>query len=395
MSDRPLRIAALCLLLVAGVFAGAQLGKIAPLIPHFRDGLGFSLVEIGWLTSTIALFVALAALPVSLGVDRFGQFRVLVLGSLALLAGGLGLAASERTGAILAFRAVEASGYLVLVIVMPAILNGASPPQLRAPMLAIWGGFVPVGFAIADFAAATLLPGHGPRAFLLLLAVAFGVLALAAVLLLSRVREPSLAPARRHVAAALSASLSPAVWLVAAGFGLFVMLSIAFFAFLPAIAAREGAAFLVPVWLVALVVPAGNLLAGAAMAGRGLKTAVGLGAAGFLASALAAWPAFSGGDPMVATVAAILFAIAGGVTASALFASVPFIVPAGGSASVVIGFICQAGGIATLVGPPVAGFAIERWGWPGFTVLLLAISVAGLIVMAPLAARQSSGVVAR
>ncbi len=54
------------------------------------------------------------------------------------------------------------------------------------------------------------------------------------------------------------------------------------------------------------------------------------------------------------------------MTASALFASIPFIVRRGGSASVAIGLVAQAGGIGTLFGPPLAGYVIETYGFAGF-----------------------------
>lgn len=192
----------------------------------------------------------------------------------------------------------------------------------------------------------------------------------------------------RETAPRLTDALSAPVLLVATAFGFYVILSIAFFAFLPAAAVRDGATLLVSAGLVALLVPVGNAIAGLAMRGRALRAAALLSAGGFAVSAATAVPAFVSGDPIVATLAAALFAIAGGVTASALFASVPFIVPGQGSASVVIGVICQAGGIATLFAPPLAGYVIEGYGWAALGWFLLAASLAGLLCLAPLLSRR-------
>lgn len=381
-------IPAITLLLLAGVLAGTQLGKIAPLIPWYRDELGFSLVFIGWLTSAIGIFVALAALPTSLAVDRVGQFRIFAGGALVLTISGLGLALFDDPAVILLARVIEAAGYLVLVIVIPAILNTVSPSHLKAPVLAIWGGFVPVGFAIADFMALAMVPELGPRVYLFGSSALFGLLALAAALLLLRLDARSLAPVSGEAAPRLTDALSAPVILVAIAFGFYVILSIGFFTFLPAAAVRDGATLLVSAGLVALLVPAGNALASLAMRGRELRAAALLSVGGFAVSAAAAVPAFVSGDPIVATLAAGLFAIAGGVTASALFASVPFIVPGQGSASVVIGVICQAGGIATLFGPPLAGYVIEGYGWAALGWFLLAASLAGLLCLVPLLPRR-------
>lgn len=387
MRRNPSPVPAIVLLLVAGVFAGAQLAKIAPLAAWYRDGQGHSLVFIGWLISTIGLFVALAALPVSLAVDRLGQFRVLAGGSALLALGALGLAALDGPAMLLAARTVEAVGYLVLVIVIPAILNGVSPASIKAPVLAAWGGFVPVGFALADFMAGAIAPAAGPRAFLLAIAIGFAVSAGVACLLLSRLHAPFLAPARAGAAPGLGDNLARPVVLTASAFGAFVIVSLAFFSFLP-VASERGLLLLSP-GVVALTVPAGNALASIAMRGRGLRAATTLGMAGFAASGMAAWPAFQSGDPAAVTIAAVVLAVSGGVTGSTLFASVPFIVPAAGSASVAIGLICQAGGIATVVGPPLAGLVIESTGWTGYAALLIGASLVGLALLAPLLVRRT------
>ncbi|MEP0698266.1 MAG: hypothetical protein ABJC65_14215, partial [Nitratireductor sp.] len=74
--------------------------------------------------------------------------------------------------------------------------------------------------------------------------------------------------------------------------------------------------------------------------------------------------------------------------AAAIFASVPFIVPPGGSAAIVIGLIAQSGGLGTLAGAPLAGYVIGRFGWSGFGWALAAFSLLGFICMAPLLARR-------
>ena len=84
-------------------------------------------------------------------------------------------------------------------------------------------------------------------------------------------------------------------------------------------------------------------------------------------------------NAVVATAALALFAIAGGMTASALFASIPFIVRREGSASVAIGLVAQAGGIGTLFGPPLAGYVIETYGFAGFGWFLVAVARSELL----------------
>ncbi|HHZ10224.1 MAG TPA: MFS transporter [Rhizobiales bacterium] len=386
MVDRFQRLAAIAALLVTGVFAGAQFGKIAPLVGWYRDEIGFSLTLVGWLTSAIGIFVALLALPAGWAVGAFGVRPSFVWSSAVLVAGGVAFAAFDAPGLILAGRLVEGAGYLVLVIAIPAILTTVSPPAWRGAALALWGGFVPLGFAAADFLAAALVDSAGPALYLLANVAIFAALAAISALLLGRVgdvvadRVPTADGVERR---AMAGSLSTPVVSAALAFGVYVVLSVGFFAFMPAFAAERGD-LLVSAGVIALFVPAGNMLASLFMRRGSALLAARLAAAGFAASAITAVTAFAASNAATATVAGLVFAVAGGVTASAIFAAVPYIVPKGGSVAVAIGLIAQTGGLGTVFGPPLAGHVIERYGWDGYAWFLAAVAVAGAVLVAPL-----------
>lgn len=391
MDDNSRRLAAIAALLVAGVFAGAQLGKIAPLVGWYRDAVGFDLVLIGWLTSAIGVFVALLALPAGWAVGALGPRRSFVWSAVVLAAGGVGLALFQSPAAIIVARLVEGLGYLALVIAIPAILASVSPPSWRGTTLALWGGFVPVGFAAADFLAAGLVPSAGPKSYLLAIVACFAVFALVSVLFLARVGDAS--PDRTPAAGdetmpGIAASLTPAVIAAALSFGAYVVLSVGFFAFMPTYVA-ERADLLASAGLIALAVPAGNILASLFMRRGSGRVAAWLTVAGFAAAAIAAVPAFAGTGAVVATAAAVVFAVAGGVAASALFAAVPYIVPNGGSVAVAIGLVAQTGGLGTVFGPPLAAHVIERYGWDGYAWFLAAVGVVGALLVVPLLAPRT------
>lgn len=383
------RIATVSLLLVAGILAGTQLGKIAPLVGWYHETVGLSLVTIGWLAALIGFFVAFAALPSAFVIDRFGGFRVFALSSMILFAGGLGVAGFHAAGLILAARLVEGVGYLFLVVVIPTLAAEISPPAFRGPALAVWGGFVPIGFAIADFSARAMVPRAGPETFLWLAILAFGIFALPAGLLLRRM-PPKVRAARPEATSEKSAfrsTLSPALFCIAAAFGFYVVLSLAFFTFLPSFGLRKGEALMLAAGAIALVVPLGNIATGAAVGGRGPRFIAVLIAIGFAFSALAAPIFYSADGTSLVTVSAVGFAFFGGVVASALFAAIPFVVPGNGSSAIAIGFIAQSGGIATLIAPPLAGLIVESKGWPALGWLLCLVSLAGLAAIAPLILR--------
>ncbi|MCG6114236.1 MAG: MFS transporter [Mesorhizobium sp.] len=373
------RLAAVSLVILTGILAGAQLGKIAPVILWYRDEIGLSLQGAGWLTALLGLFVAIAALPTGLAIGRMGAVRATGYGSLLLVVGGLALAVLASPVAIFGARLVEAVGYLVVCISLPAILNEISPPRWKGPVLAIWSGFVPLGYATADLLAAVLVPLGGVPVFLAVLTLLYALLWLASRLTLRGVRQDA-GPA---VTGQRGSALTLPVLLIAAGFGLFVILSVAFFTFLPSYALQGT--LLVPAGIIALTVPLGNVLASFLVRDRNAGFMAALGIGGFALCALAAPLAFGNEAGAMTTAAAILLTVAGAVVASSLFAAIPFVTPPGGSVATALGTVSQAGGIGTLVGPPIAAWVLESQGWLGFGWFLSLIALLGIFCLAPLA----------
>lgn len=380
-----MRLAAIIFLLAAGILAGTQLGKIAPLVGWYRSDAGFSLVMVGWLAALIAVFVAIAALPAGWAIHRIGSRRAAVFSFIVLAAGGVGLAFAASPWSVLAARLVEGVGYLVLVIAVPALLSDMSPPLWRGAVLAVWGGFVAVGFAVANFLAASVIPAAGEQMFLLSAVGLFIIFAVPAAFLVESVEDFGVAEAGENPTGTLAQSLNRDVWLLSLAFGLYVISSIGFFTFMPMFVAETSGRFLISAGIIALIVPGGNVLAGVMLQGREGRFAARLTVAGFLATALFSVPAFAATSPVIATLCAVAVAIAGGVVASALFAAIPYFVSRGGSVSIAIGLVAQAGGLGTLVGPPFAGWIIEVWSWPGLGAFLSLTAALGILAILPLA----------
>lgn len=387
MTDAPLRLSAITVLLLAGVLAGAQLGKIAPLVEWYRTELGFSFVLSGWLTSAIGIFVALAALPAGWIIERVGARPTVLAGSLALSAGAVALALFQDPGAILGARLVEGLGYVVLVIALPAAMSSISPPAWRTTVLAIWSCFVPVGFAVADLSGGWLIPAWGPPAYLLIVGLAYVVVAAIGIALLAGVADIT-----EEEAAAfdgrLSTTLTLPVILVSACFGVWVVMTVSFFAFMPAYIAGAGSGMLVSAGVIALTVPLGNFFAAAITPGRKARFIICVGAAGLIGTVLLAYPTFAGSAPWPMTLSAIAVAILGGVTGSMLYAVIPPLVSRGGSVAIAIGLVAQCGGIGTLFGPPLAGHVIESAGWAGFAAFMSGTAVLCLLILSPLLVRR-------
>jgi MFS family permease len=389
MTDRSRRLAAIVVLLLAGVLAGAQLGKIAPLVEWYRTELGFSFVLSGWLTSAIGIFVALAALPAGWFIERVGARSTVLGGSLALSVGALALALFSAPNAILGARLVEGLGYVVLVIALPAAMSAISPPGWRATVLAIWSCFVPVGFAISDLLGGWLIPAYGPPTYLLIVGLAYPVVAAIGIILLSRVADIGGEQAAAFDGR-LSTTLTLPVILVSVCFGVWVVMTVSFFAFMPAYIASAGSGMLISAGVIALTVPLGNFFAAAITPGRSARFIIRVGAVGLIGTILLAYPTFAGSAPWPMTLSAIAVAVLGGVTGSMLYAVIPPLVSRGGSVPIAIGMVAQFGGIGTLFGPPLAGYVIESAGWNGFALFVSGTAVICLLILSPLLLRRAA-----
>jgi hypothetical protein len=381
-SDRTLRVAAIVLLLLTGVLTGAQLAKTAPLIGWYVETIGMTLVEAGWVTALIGIFVALAALPAGFAIARMGPQRAFVVASAIIVPGGLILAATTAPGLIFAARMIEGLGYVVLCVGLPSLLTAISPSGWRGPVLAVWSGFVPLGYAASDVLAGLIVPVFGAQSYLLVVILLFAALALASNVVL---RWLTGVPAdETNAPEGASGVFSVGILLVALAFGVFVLQSVALFTFMPTFADMPGALLFAPA-LVALATPLGNGLAGVLVAGRTASFMIVLALAAFVVTALAAYVAFVIGGAAAASFGTVTMAIASGVVASALFAVIPFLVSRPQAVPAAIGLVSQAGGLATLASPPLAAFIIERADWTGYGWFLVVSGLAGAAILVPLA----------
>lgn len=368
------------LVLILGFCAGLQLGKIAPITGFLQTHHEYSLTTIGWITALIGAFVALAALPAAKFIDRIGPVSALRGGAIILTIGAALLAASTGLFPHLAARTVEAVGYVLLVIAAPAYLATHASPRHSPAMLALWGSFVPVGYALANVQAAFVVNAYGHTAFLYSAALLLGVFSLAVVALVPRPSQP--VSGRRSGGRLSDISLDAA--LLAMGFGIYVLLSLSFFTFLPTFLDQNGHVADFSPAAIALLVPAGNIIAAFLLAIVPARRAPTLTAGSFVLSAFCAVFLFQSSGSATVVFAYAGFAFLGGVIASMLFGSVPQVASDKFSAAMVVGIIAQAGGTGTIFGPPLAGFVVDTWDWSALTQLLTALSVAGALLMIPM-----------
>ncbi len=117
----------LCLL---GAALRITLLAVPPVIPVIQADLHLSGTEIGLLTGLPVILFALAALPGSILIARFGALRTLLFGLLLTAAGGGLRGVAATAGALYAATVAMAAGVAVMQPAMPAIVRQWLPHRI-------------------------------------------------------------------------------------------------------------------------------------------------------------------------------------------------------------------------------------------------------------------------
>jgi MFS transporter, CP family, cyanate transporter len=376
--------------ILGGVCAALHVGKLPPAISALQQALGMSLVQAGFLLSLVQLAGMSAGLAFGAMADGLGLKRSMLLGlALLALASALG-AQAQSIGPLLALRALEGFGFLLVVLPAPALLRRLVPARRVNFMLGIWGAYMPFGAALALLAGPVWIDALGWRSWWWLLG---GVsLAMAAWLARALPSDPSRRAAAAPVPAPWRARLLQTLgargpWLVAFSFAAYSSQWLAVIGFLPTIyrqAGISGAATGALTALAAAVNIIGNVGSGRLLQ-RGAR-AESLLALGFVAMGLAAAAAFAGaagaGLPAWARyVAVLLFSMLGGLIPATLFALAVRLAPSEATISSTVGWVQQWSALGQFAGPPlVAWIASRAGGWHWTWLVTGAVSLLGLLL---------------
>ena len=149
------------LVVLAGGVAALQVGKLPPALAALQAELGLTLVQSGFLLSMVQLAGMSLAVFMGLWADGMGLKRSMVRGlCLLALASGLGAFATS-TAALLALRAIEGLGFLLVALPAPALIRRLVPPAQLSGMLGVWGAYMPTGTALALLAGPLFIPAWG------------------------------------------------------------------------------------------------------------------------------------------------------------------------------------------------------------------------------------------
>ena len=390
-------------LYATGLLAAAQLGKLSALAPLIAADLQLGLTTVAAAISLLEMGGATLGAVAGLMAQRFGLQRALRWGLASLALGGLGSALAHGAAGLLAWRLLEALGYLGVIVSAPVLIAqhaGAVSTRLQGLALALWSTFVPVGLALGAWGSAGLAGALGWRGVLLLGGAVVAVMWLVLSPVLRPVLPPALQPAPPEQAVpAAAASAVPAgkpdaaAWCLALAFGGFALFEVGLVALLPTLLVRDAGvpAAAAGQWtaLVSAAAVAGSVAAALLLKhGHGrvprwpLLLALGL-------PALLLFGVFRPAPQAGLAIAlALLISVLGGLFASLSFALLPVVAGSAGQMVRANGLLAQCGASGSLLGPPLMAACVQAGGWPAAAALGLVVTAVAL----PLAWRAAAAV---
>lgn len=189
------------------------------LIQHGGAEASLPLSDLLWLTS--AAFVPIAALLATAGrwADLFGRRRVLVVGLVVFVLGGLVTLIAPEWPMVLAARAVQGAGAAAMIPASLAVLLGELPENQRRGAIALWSSASGLGCLLMQAAGGWIAVAFGWRA-LFAPVVVTGML-----LLLASTWLPPGLPAQRPAAPRRRPDMLGAILLAAAIGGMVLAIS--------------------------------------------------------------------------------------------------------------------------------------------------------------------------
>ncbi len=382
----PARTEPALIVILAGVCAALHVGKLAPAIAPLQAALGLTLVQAGFLLSLVQLAGMTAGLAFGVVADGLGPRRSMVLGLLLLAAASAAGGAAGGVAALMALRALEGFGFLLVVLPAPGFVRALVVPQRASTFMGLWGAYMPLATALALLVGPLVIESAGWRVWWWGLAALTAAMAAwlwravpAAAAAPHAVVSPWLQRLRRTLAA-------PGPWLVAATFAMYSGQWLAVIGFLPTIYTQAGVSLASTGLLTALAAAAN--MAGNIASGRLLQRGIAprrLLVIGFVTMALAAAATFAGTPglpPSLRFAAVLLFSGVGGLIPATLFALAVRVAPGADTLSTTVGWVQQWSALGQFAGPPlVALVAGAAGGWQATWLATGACCVMGLVLV--------------
>jgi predicted MFS family arabinose efflux permease len=356
------------LLIVAGIAAATQIGKVPPALPAIRAELGIDLRAAGWFVSLVNLMTALIGILIALAADRIGHRRLVIFG---LLLGGAASAAGALTYSatlLFALRILEGLGFLSVAVPVPALILRVTATADTRRMMGYWGAYLPAGAGAMAFASAGLLPWLGWHGVWWASALLLSIVALAVLGSKAGLGDNALPPAPGRSLGRDIATTAGSAGPLAIGicFGLYSGAWFALIGFLPTLQV-ETLGFSIPL---AAAIGAGVIainVCGSLVAGhllhRGVPRFAVLAGTALIMATTAALVFIDWLPPLVRLAMAFAFSASASAIPGALFGAVPVHAPRPDLIGATTGVLMQCSNIGSLLGPPVVAALVSAGGW--------------------------------
>jgi cyanate permease len=371
MDHASTRWAAIAAVVLAGVAAAAQIGKVPAAMTTIAAEFGLDLAGAALLVGLFGLLAGLGGLAIGLAASRIGARQGLLTG-LAMGASAAFMASLAASALpLFAARIAEGAGFLLITVTAPALIATLAAARDRAFAMGLWGTYMPAGVALG-LLTAPVVEALGWRTAWLGCAMLLGAALLLCWRLVPRAEAvPSALPLRVGAQLrALAAARRPIR--IAAAFAAYNCLYLGIAAFLPAFLESQGAGTGLAGGMAALAAVANAIgnFAGGVLAGRGASPER-LVAGGAIAMAALAAALYLSDAVWLAVPLAIAACCVGGVVPAACFVLLPRSVPDPALVAPAIGLTIQGNNLVQLLAPPALG-ALAALSWPLVAAPLLA-----------------------
>jgi MFS transporter, CP family, cyanate transporter len=380
------------IIVLAGVSAAMHVGKLPPALPVLQATLGISLVQAGFLMSTVQMAGMALGLIVGLGADYLGLRRCMLVGLAVLSTASFLGGCTDRIATLLFLRGVEGLGFLLVVMPAPTLIRRTVVAESLGPRLGWWGAYMPLGSAMALLVGPWVLAALHWSFWWWLLGLT-SALAWAAVWWFvpeSAEETPGVQGHRARYEWLQRLRLtvrSPGPWLVSLCFAAYSAQWMAVIGFLPMVYSQKGLAAGIAGLLtavVALVNVSGNVVSGRLM--QHGWSAVTLLRIGFVCMGLGTVGAFGQwqGEGLAFPLrfaSVLVFSAVGGLIPGTLFLMAVRLAPSENTVTTTVGAMQQWSALGQFVGPPlVAWVAAGAGGWQWTWTVTVALCLVGCIL---------------
>lgn len=343
-----------------GVLGAATITQALPvigdLVKLFHAG-----AKAGWIISIPSITVALAAFLAGWLVDRFGDKPVLLVGSIIIVLGDIGVTAINTLQSLLTMRVLEGVGYLCTSVAAITMLTRITSGKRRNSALTLWSSYIPMSFALPLVLAGQLAGPDRWRWAFNGHAIVLGLLTVSAALQL---------PAGRNQKASRTAGMAkvirmPGPWVLGLVFACTAFMQTGLVSILPNVLTRTyGVSFAIAASIgsLGMIFKTAGCLAAGPLLNRNISP-ITIALAGVILAILGGitlglpLPSF-----LVAVVVSSVFFFGAGLVVG-LWALTPTVAPDYLSLGAASGVVTQVAIWGVLLGPPAAFAAEIHGGW--------------------------------